>query len=163
MRPPVILLPLDGSPQAEAALPEAEATARATGHNLRLLGIVDRPLAPVAIDGRGTALALDVAALRQREELEDYLHGMARSLQQRGVMTEVLVVGGERRAALQAAIAAPEVRFAVLPRPHAWQVDAACRCTSLATEPFSRRPCPGLEGTTFSRENRAIRADEITP
>jgi nucleotide-binding universal stress UspA family protein len=121
MPPPVILIPLDGSQEAETVLPDAEATARAMGHNLRLLGIVNSVTAERA---ESTPPALDFPAMRRREELEDYLHGMARALQQRGTMAEVLVLCGEPQAALQDAVAAPEVLFTVMARPR----DG--RCTS---------------------------------
>ncbi|HLZ68773.1 MAG TPA: universal stress protein [Dehalococcoidia bacterium] len=113
MRPPVVLIPLDGSAEAEAALPEAEAATRAMGRSLRLLGLS-------AAAGPDEALPespQQLRALERRERLEDYLHRTARALQQRGIMTEVLVAGGEPLAALREAVAAPEVVLTVMARP----------------------------------------------
>jgi nucleotide-binding universal stress UspA family protein len=114
MNPPVILIPLDGSPEAEYVLPQAEAAARSLGHSLRLLGIVD----PAAAEGTvAPVLSLNFPVLQRREELEDYLHRMAHLLQQRGIMTEALVLCAAPAAALAAAVGAPEVVLTVMARP----------------------------------------------
>lgn len=116
MNPPVVLIPLDGSREAEYALADAEAVARSRGLCLRLLGVVDpTPAAGAA----APAPSLNFAVLQRREELEAYLHHMARSLQQRGIMTEVVVLCDAPEPALRAAVGAPEVVLTVLAAPAA--------------------------------------------
>jgi nucleotide-binding universal stress UspA family protein len=116
MRPPIVLIPLDGSPEAEYALPQAEAAARSLGHSLRLLGIVDPTPAAGTV---APSPSLDFLLLQRQVELEDYLHRMARALQQRGLMTEVLVLREAPAIALRTAVAAPEVVLTVMVRPQA--------------------------------------------
>lgn len=116
MNPSVVLILLDGSPAAEYALPQAEAAARAQGHSLRLLGIVDpTPLAGTVAPPR----ALNFSALQRQAELEEYLHRTAQRLQLRGTMAEVLVLREAPVSALRTAIAAPEVVLTVMVRPEA--------------------------------------------
>jgi len=116
MPPLVVLIPLDGSPEAEYALPQAEAAARSLGHSLRLIGIVD-PTPPAG--AVAPAASFNFPVLRRLAELETYLHRTARSLQLRGMMTEVLVLCEAPETALPAAVAAPEVVLTVLARPEA--------------------------------------------
>src|SRR5579885_3507813 len=106
MHPPVVLVLLDGSPEAEHALPEAEAAARSLGHSLRLVGIVD----PTPPEGTiAPARSLNFPLLHRCAEMEAYLHRLARSLQQRGIMAEALVLCEAPDTALPGAVAAPDV------------------------------------------------------
>ncbi len=125
MHHPVILVLLDGSPEAEQALPEAEAAARSFGHPLRLLGIVDpSPAAGAA----APALSLNFPVLQRRTELERYLHRLAWSLQQRGIMAEAIVLCEPPDAALPGAVAAPEVALTLIARSGA---DAEAQAAAL--------------------------------
>lgn len=111
MHPPVVLIVLDGSPEAEYALPQAEAAARAHGHSLRLLGIVD---ATPPAGTKAPPASFNFPLLQRRIALEDYLHRMARALQQRGTMAEVLVLCETLETALVTAVAAAEVVLTVI-------------------------------------------------
>jgi len=55
--------------------------------------------------------------LQRRVELEAYLHRLARLLQRRGVMTELLVLCEPAGRALTKAVGAPEVVLTVMARP----------------------------------------------
>jgi nucleotide-binding universal stress UspA family protein len=75
-----VLVPLDGSPSAESALPYAEVLARRTGAALTLV--------------RATQQASGPAQARAIEDAEGYLTDLATSLGDRGVTAEVAVPYG---------------------------------------------------------------------
>lgn len=90
-----ILVPLDGSPLAEAALEPAAALARLWDAEVSLVQVV-----PPAILAPDPALPLptgydDRLTTMRRELAEDYMHDMAEHLQARGVKaTGTAVIGG---------------------------------------------------------------------
>ena len=75
-----LLVPLDGSHLAEAALPVATRLARVTGATVVLLHVLERG-APVTVHGERHLQELDEAKL--------YLHGMAARLRSEGIDVEV--------------------------------------------------------------------------
>lgn len=83
-----ILVPLDGSPVSEQAIPHAEELARAFGARLTLLR-VGKALAPEALGLPELSMAfaneLQHHQLKVEEKLLDYLEGLARPLRERGI------------------------------------------------------------------------------
>jgi nucleotide-binding universal stress UspA family protein len=87
-----LLVPLDGSAPAEAALPYAEALARLTGATVRLLSVAERR--PRFL----TARSEHVAASREQAErtyLEQYQATVASELQERGIPATATVLVGD--------------------------------------------------------------------
>ena len=82
-----IMLPLDGSPLAECALPYAESLARATGAKLLLVRSASAHTLPGA-DPSGDQLGVI-------SEAESYLAGVAQRLGERGVETESAIPYGD--------------------------------------------------------------------
>ncbi len=78
---PQILVPLDGSPLAEAILPHAATLARATGSGLTLLRLVPTMVVLNPIAGMVPATVFDYEAQRASEDaVRDYLHTVAAQL-----------------------------------------------------------------------------------
>src|SRR4051812_36297661 len=93
-----LLVPLDGSPFAEHALPCALAIARRAGAELRLASVVT-PLAEAYVEG----LYFSTAELQQQlaAQQEKYLSGVAARLRERAdVAVKFTVLHGEISAAL---------------------------------------------------------------
>jgi nucleotide-binding universal stress UspA family protein len=104
-----IVVPLDGSERAEAALPHAETLARATDAPLHLLRVVDTmPLTHLSLVGLGVEQAAVLAALEgiaaEEEAAADYLESMRQRLARRGLATTVEVRTGLVVSELLAAI-----------------------------------------------------------
>jgi len=100
-----VLVPLDGSDLAEQALAPAIATARLAKARVTLLRVVTPHL---AIARPAPVTRLDRAGLvRQQQEAEDYLRGVADRLRQKGVplTTDVVASGDPARAILRSAAA----------------------------------------------------------
>jgi nucleotide-binding universal stress UspA family protein/predicted transcriptional regulator len=108
-----LLVPLDGSPLSEAALPYAEAIAEATGASLRLLSVIEReprlsvshidlPLAEVE------RYALEAEETR-RQARAQYLASQAGALQARGHVVSYTVVLGEPVDAIRTAASSADV------------------------------------------------------
>jgi nucleotide-binding universal stress UspA family protein len=91
MYPSVIVVPLDGSELAEAALGYAESIARATRASLRLIGVVDTGSQRPA---RNADPKRDHLTMLELESLEKYLLVRARALQRRGLRASVMAVAG---------------------------------------------------------------------
>jgi nucleotide-binding universal stress UspA family protein len=93
-----LLVPLDGSPSSEAALPAAEALASAFGGHLHLLTVVPT-LATVPTDRAPAALLLPgatTASLEIEEEaIRTYLEGLAARLRSGGITAEVKIGRGD--------------------------------------------------------------------
>ncbi len=84
-----ILVPLDGSALAEAALPHAEALAAAFGATLRLLRVIP-------VRRRAGAAPLDIIDRRLGHvEADAYLNALALALRARGIPVETEVVEGQ--------------------------------------------------------------------
>jgi len=84
-----ILVPLDGSALAEAALPHAEAFSAAFGATLRLLRVIP-------VRRRAGAAPMDIIDRRLGHvEADAYLNGLALALRARGVAIETEVVEGQ--------------------------------------------------------------------
>src|SRR5262245_6887162 len=102
-----IVVPLDGSPLSEAALPYAEAVARATGASLHLLSAVERDL---SLQMR--YMGMRVADMERRAaEVDDdnrrargqYLAGKVAALQAQGLTASRSIVLGDPIDAILAA------------------------------------------------------------
>ena len=152
MTPQTLLVPLDGSTAAMRALPIAEAVARATGATLRLLAVAE-PLAEAERDRTSEIRAC--LAMSALEALERQLHVHARVLQERGVMTAVLMATGDPVAAILAAAAAPDVSAVVMaPReinggaPQRSVTEAVLRA---AIRPVLLAPAPDALASTPAR------------
>lgn len=88
---PVVMVPLDGSPAAEAALPWATHLARRVGGEVRLVGVHAPPA--VVLDGETLGTVIPDEPVRQREV--DYFAGVQGRLQAAGVpVTADLLDGG---------------------------------------------------------------------
>lgn len=99
---PRLLVPLDGSEFAEAALPVAESLADALGGTLLLLRVVRLPEAPLTEDGKVIAY-VDQELERLRAEAQDYLARVARGLAVGHSAVESAVRVGEPSDAIVAA------------------------------------------------------------
>jgi nucleotide-binding universal stress UspA family protein len=99
--PRVLLVPLDGTPDSEQAVPLAEVVARAFDAEIRLLRIVpttsslrSEQAAVATILPGATRAALDA----EETVAEEYLRGLTAGLQERGVAAAALVIRGDPRA-----------------------------------------------------------------
>jgi nucleotide-binding universal stress UspA family protein len=110
-----ILVPLDGSPRAESALPPALSVARAHGSELFLLHIVPRPerSCPCPLDGEEHDLDQQLVA-RNSRAAEIYLEGVRKHVEGDGVRVRTLVtVDGDVRAEILRRIAEDHVDLVV--------------------------------------------------
>jgi nucleotide-binding universal stress UspA family protein len=87
-----ILVPLDGSPRAEAILPHATELARRYQAEVILLRVVEIPSIS-GFEGYDPKWHKETLA-KLREEVSDYLEGVARQLQTAGVSVSHQVVNG---------------------------------------------------------------------
>src|SRR6185437_11936918 len=101
-----LVVGLDGSPLAEAALPYAEVFARANQATVVLVRVArvgempEEPAEEPAPESAPTTQTVDVSrelAVEQREvyEAERYLHAVAERLGREGLVTETVVAVGE--------------------------------------------------------------------
>lgn len=92
----MVLIPLDGSPLAEAAMPYAEAVAAVTNAPLCLVGVVPpegtAPTAPPAVVPLEAHTPLDLAKLAA---MEDYLEITATALRAGGLLVATMLKVGE--------------------------------------------------------------------
>src|SRR5579859_5703829 len=87
-----ILVPLDGSAQAEAILPQVMPLARTYGSSLTLLRIIEPPQ---VIGPLGGPLVIPEELPEELErEAHDYLAGVARRLTGQGVSVRIKVLHG---------------------------------------------------------------------
>jgi nucleotide-binding universal stress UspA family protein len=86
-----IVVPLDGSPLAEQALPHAVAQASRFGANLILLKVL-APLPEVVFSAPAAVLA---AAKMSAQLARDYLEEVAAGLQEQGIAVQVAEIEGE--------------------------------------------------------------------
>jgi nucleotide-binding universal stress UspA family protein len=110
-----VLVPLDGSRQAEAALPSALALATLFGARLSLMQAVEPVTAAAGIPVTfAQPLDEEVTTLRRREA-QDYLDGVAERLRAGGVQTQGgAVLSGSPLAGIQAAAKNPAVGMIAL-------------------------------------------------
>ncbi len=104
-----ILVPLDGSRWAEAALPSALGVAKLFGARLLLVQVVEPVM--LLLDGPVVPQSLDeeLMALRRREA-QDYLDDVAERIIERGsVSRAIAVLAGNALAGIQAAAASPGI------------------------------------------------------
>lgn len=101
-----ILVPLDGSPLSERALPYAQALARTTQARIILLRAVEAH----AFTGRGRAKAR-IAAMT---EAETYLDGVANPLRERGLTVDIAVPFGGAADAIGDEVAYREADLVVM-------------------------------------------------
>lgn len=94
-----ILVPLDGSPTAEAALPFASRLARPLGLEIVLLRVVP-VTTPTIVEGRRPIVVDEGQRLTQ--EAEDYLRGVADRLMATGVRVSIAVRTGDAAAQIVA-------------------------------------------------------------
>jgi len=90
-----IVVPLDGSPLAEAALPHAAALARATGATLSLLRVVPAPVEIVPAPGFAALVETREIEAKARHEAEAYLQTVADRLRSEGVSVQTEAVVGD--------------------------------------------------------------------
>jgi nucleotide-binding universal stress UspA family protein len=107
-----LVLPLDGSPLAEAAIPVATALARRLGATLFLVRAVNiAEILPPAV-GMGEAIpfdAYDETAQELDTEAREYLEAMAGRLREEGFAVETKVLSGPPAAAIGEATRAGDV------------------------------------------------------
>ena len=101
-----IMVPLDGSPLAETALPAAVALAHATGRSLLLLGVA---VPPARLGGLGWPPAALITPVPwwplELADYEGYLAGVAARLQPRGLPVEILLRQGDPATEILAEVA----------------------------------------------------------
>jgi nucleotide-binding universal stress UspA family protein len=102
----VVLVPLDGSVRAEAALPYAERLARVNGAEVRLLAVIEKAPPGLAVKGYLERLA--------RETLELHLDSTARRLTERGVKVSTSLVMGDPAEEILAAAEAADAGLIVM-------------------------------------------------
>ncbi len=94
-----ILVPLDGSPLSEAALPQAEGLARGVGAPLLLVRAVNVPATVIAATGSDAGMVapqlLEDALEGEEDEARDYLSQVAERLKAGGLQAAWEVVEGE--------------------------------------------------------------------
>jgi len=88
----IILVPLDGSVESEAALPYAEGIAGAEQASIRLVTVVDNQFAYLFTASDRPVLDWNE---RQRERAGQYLEGKAQALRQRGLTVSKVVAEGD--------------------------------------------------------------------
>ncbi|MFN8558493.1 MAG: universal stress protein [Dehalococcoidia bacterium] len=116
----MILVPLDGSPMAEAALPYAETLAEITGAGLRLLSVVARE--PRGLTNRSERVAGELEQAG-RDAAERYLAEIAAVPRERGLTVATVVEVGDAAAAIMAAAGAGDVALIVMATSGAGGVD----------------------------------------
>ena len=116
-----LLVPLDGSPLSEAALPYAEAIAEATGASLQLLSVVEpEPRLPIShMDLRPAEAEQHAAEAEEtrRQARAQYLAGRAAALQARGLMVSSTIMLGDPVDAILAAASKDDVTMVVMGPP----------------------------------------------
>jgi nucleotide-binding universal stress UspA family protein len=111
MEATTVLVPLDGSDHAEAAIAYAEALARATGASLRLIGVVERE--SPALESRPDDVRTYVETIRY-DSLAQQLNVTASGLNARGFSAQALVVIGDPADEILAAADAADVALVVM-------------------------------------------------
>ncbi len=108
-----ILVPLDGSPFGENALPIAFGIARATGARVHLVHVHQQPLAPLYPEG---VIPYDQTwDSNAREQEEEYLRSLAnRAMEQAGVVTRTELLEGPTVSALAAYAQETGIDFVVM-------------------------------------------------
>ncbi len=93
---PRLVVPLDGSPLAEAILPLAARLARQLGASVTLLRSLDLPDLMIANNGRAAAGidAIKVIIPTERENARTYLEKIQQQMQAQGIPTAMLVTEG---------------------------------------------------------------------
>jgi len=101
-----LVVPLDGSPRAETALPVATAISRRLGTAIVLVRVVDlTELMPPAV-GMGEAIPFEIydeAEKEMEQEAQDYLDAMAKKLHDQGLPVATSVLLGPPATAIQEA------------------------------------------------------------
>lgn len=89
-----ILVPLDGSELAEAALPHARALAKAYDARVTLLNVIE-PTALYTQPGFGPILSSGIDIEDEIERAKEYLSGVADHLKMEGIDTRTIVREGD--------------------------------------------------------------------
>ena len=134
-QPPVLVVPLDGSPLAEAALPAASDLARTLGGHIVLVSVVPKPGQRVAVVG-GLVTYVGSEHTRLEHDTRTYLAEIVNRLTASGLSIEASVRRGE-----------PEGRADAASRAGAIAVEQGARLarTDRATEEENGgHPCPAL-------------------
>ncbi len=88
-----ILVPLDGSSQAEEILPKVEALAATHKSKVFLLRVVDQVTSSVDVEGTGTERLMSERE-QHEQEAEQYLLRRRNALRKRKVDSEALIIHG---------------------------------------------------------------------
>ena len=89
-----ILVPLDGSPRAEAILGHVERLAECFGSKIILLRVVDPPVLMGAPEEAIMARQIDTLYKQAEVEAENYLKGVRGEFRQKGLRAELRVMQG---------------------------------------------------------------------
>jgi nucleotide-binding universal stress UspA family protein len=135
----VVMVPLDGSPSAEAALPWAIQLARQTGGEVRLVGVHAPPA--VLLDGETLAAVVPDEPVRQKEI--DYFAGVQGRLKAAGVPAAADLLDGGVVTSLAAYAAHLRPAWIVM-LSHARGALARFFLGETATEFVRESPCPVL-------------------
>ena len=107
-----LIVPLDGSPRAEAALPLATAISRRLGTPIALVRVVDpADLMPPAI-GMGEAIPFEIYDEAEKEleqEARNYLETMAQTLREQGLPVAISVLTGPAASSIKEATSLGDV------------------------------------------------------
>ena len=136
----VLLVTLDGSTFAEAALPYAEAIAKATGRKLRLLTVVESAIEHIpsladALSGRLETVGSGAAAR--------YLNGLSAELRKRGLEVDTEIGLGDAATAILER-APREGSGLILMATHGRGGISRWRLGSVADKVMRLAPCPTL-------------------
>ena len=135
----VVMVPLDGSPSAEAALPWAVQLAKRTGGEVRLVGVHAPPA--VLLDGETLGAVVPDEPIRQKEL--DYFAGVQARLKEAGVRVAADLLDGGVVTSLAAYAANLRPAWIVM-LSHARGAVARFFIGETATEFVRESPCPVL-------------------
>jgi nucleotide-binding universal stress UspA family protein len=136
-----VFVPLDGSPEAERALPLAEAFARQYGRALLLV----RVLTPVPFTGAGMPYSIDAQSQQVAErEARQYLGALRKRLStDTGLTVQTMLLGGDAARALARELEAHEGSLIVM-TTHGRGTVARALVGSIATSLMRLTPVPLL-------------------
>lgn len=141
-QPKRILVPLDGSPLAEEALPVAQSLAQTYDAEIVLVRVLDISV-PADLIGYPEALWMREALQENHREVQRYLEGKQGALQQVGINTRVQVFDTSPAEEILFAARNDEIDLIVM-SSHGRGGDTRWTSGSVADKVMQHSPCPVL-------------------
>lgn len=154
-----ILVPLDGSPEAERALNPAVLVAQAVGGEITLLRsmkVVHMMMPAMATEYEW--MWPEYSREQSRQEIRDYLEGIADHLERPGVAIHTLAVEGDS-AGIIVDTAAEEEADLIVMAAHGWSASRGRELGSVSERVLHRAPCPVLVVRTEPIRRLALALD----